>query len=81
MYYGLYSLERASVLAGRRHVGSNDWYRQGARWLMQNQTSGGGWTGRTKSAGYNAVMDTAFALLFLTKATVPPRVKVTKGGR
>ncbi len=74
-YYYLYGLERACVLAGVRNLGTHDWYREGAEWLMNNQKNGGTWT--FKSPGGDPLVGTSFALLFLTKATVPGLVKIT----
>ncbi len=76
-YYWLYGLERAGVLAGVTWTGPHDWYLEGARYLLGAQESGGGWEG---GGGFSAaapgagpgrgnLLDTAFALLFLKKAT------------
>ncbi|MHC4780659.1 MAG: prenyltransferase/squalene oxidase repeat-containing protein, partial [Planctomycetota bacterium] len=73
-YYYLYGLERAAVLAGTRCLGKHDWYREGAEWLMKHQAKDGAW--RHVSAG--VVPGTGFALLFLTRATIPGRVKITR---
>jgi hypothetical protein len=69
-FYYLYGLERAAVLAGARNIGKHDWYREGAEHLMKIQQRGGCWGG--------SLPTTCFALLFLTKATVPGRVKITR---
>jgi hypothetical protein len=75
LYYYLYGMERAAVLAGARNVGKHDWYREGAEFLMLHQDGDGRWT-YLCSCGEFA--DTCFALLFLTKATIPGRVKITR---
>ncbi len=62
-YYYLYGVERVGVLAGSKYFGDRDWYAEGAMALCNLQASGGGW-GRYE-------YDTAFALLFLKKGTVP----------
>ncbi len=43
LYYYLYGLERAGVLAGAERMGSHDWYGEGAAWLLEHQTMGGAW--------------------------------------
>jgi len=66
-YYYLYGLERAGRLLGKEFFGRNEWYPQGARYLIDHQAGSGSWTG---SGGNNdEIRDTAFALLFLTLAT------------
>jgi len=73
-YYYLYGIERAAVLADRRHLGRHDWYREGAEELMSTQNGDGAWYDKT----YCGPEPTAcLALLFLTKATVPLRSKIT----
>jgi hypothetical protein len=67
-------MERAAVLANARNIGKHDWYRVGAEYLIGAQAGGGSWTGQ----GSGTLPCTCFALLFLTKATVPGRVKITR---
>jgi len=69
-YYFLYGLERAAVLAGVRNVGTHDWYREGAEFLMSRQANNGSWQGDA--------VPTCFALLFLTRATVPMGGVITR---
>ncbi len=73
LYYYLYGMERAAVLSGVRNIGQHDWYREGAEFLMSHQR-GGSWSSRQTGA----IPGTCFALLFLTKATVPGLVKITR---
>ncbi len=86
LYY-LYGLERACTLAARELVGLHDWYVEGARHLVDLQRPEGRWS--TGALGLNGeieasdVLDTAWALLFLERATrpaqpIPPPV-VTQG--
>jgi hypothetical protein len=65
LYY-LYSLERVGVLCGIRRIGGHDWYLEGAALLCRAQRSDGLWI------SYDEIppIDTAFALLFLKKATL-----------
>jgi hypothetical protein len=59
-YYWLYALERVGALMDLEHVGSHDWYSEGASVLVPRPNDLGGW-------GYQS--DTCFALLFLRRAT------------
>ena len=66
-FYYLYGLERAGRLTGRRFFGDADWYREGARLLVKAQLERtGSWNG-----GHNENVDTAMALLFLSKGLAP----------
>jgi hypothetical protein len=67
LYYYLYSLERAMVLAGVEKLGGHDWHHEGAAILLSQQKADGRWEG----AQTTPVIDTAFALLFLKRATIP----------
>ncbi|MFK7768938.1 MAG: DUF4159 domain-containing protein [Mariniblastus sp.] len=71
LYY-LYGLERAARLAGRRFIGANDWYRDGAKYLvgLQNPTTGY-WKTTNGHGENNPIVGTAFALLFLSKGKRP----------
>ena len=73
-YYYLYGLERAAMLAGRPLIGEHDWYLEGARYLVKAQKGNGAWsTGMLGGSEYKAsdILDTAWAILFLKKATKP----------
>jgi hypothetical protein len=86
LYY-LYGLERAASLAGRGLIGQHDWYVEGAKHLVGMQKADGRWsTGALGSPGEfegSDVLDTAWALLFLKRATRPaqpvPPPQVTEG--
>lgn len=69
-YYYLYAVERAGVLGNSRYLGEHDWYNEGAAALVSLQDDSGKWETET---------DTAFALLFLKKGTVPMRKPVITG--
>ena len=66
-YYYLYGLERAGILGRFRFLGTHDWYREGADFLLARQRQRGNWQ--------NGV-DTCFALLFLKRATSRMRAPV-----
>jgi hypothetical protein len=65
-YLFLYELERIGVLGHVRFIGSHDWYLVGARELVESQRADGGW-------GPNIVLDTAWAVLFLKRASFRAR--------
>lgn len=66
-YYYLYGLERAGILGGRQMIGGHDWYREGGE-LLLSQQRGSMWD---DANGDGPEVSTCFALLFLTRATVP----------
>ncbi len=66
-FYSMYGIERVGVLAGSKYLGDRDWYSEGAMVICNLQLANGGW-GRWE-------YDTAFALLFLKKGTVPTMTK------
>ncbi len=79
LYYYLYSVERAMVSFGLQRFGTHDWYQEGAALLLCWQKADGRWEGPQGTP----ILDTAFALLFLKRATVPvdaPPV-ATEGGK
>jgi hypothetical protein len=59
-HYYMYGLERAGALLGREELAGRPWYRDGAEVLIEKQGGEGGWGSETS---------TAFALLFLSRAT------------
>ena len=86
-YYYLYGLERACAFAGRDAVGPHDWYVEGAKYLLGQQKADGRWStgslGSDGQIGASDLCDTAWALLFLkkaTKPTVPMPAPVVTGG-
>ena len=74
LYYYLYGLERVGTLLGLKTIGKRDWYRRGAEFLLSKQERTGSWPARGQASGYQSRhVNTCFALLFLKRATVPPR--------
>jgi hypothetical protein len=65
-YYYLYALERIGVLTGLKYIGSHDWYREGAAFLVKDQKPDGSWGRRLYG-----LSDTCFAVLFLAKGPAP----------
>ncbi|MDA1018145.1 MAG: hypothetical protein O3A00_27285 [Planctomycetota bacterium] len=77
-YYYLYTIERLFALENKRAFAGRDWYGEGSSQLIKLQESDGSWkkeAGRTNSGVEG---QTAFAILFLARATgrvlgnVPP---------
>ena len=67
-YYYLYSLERVGRILGTEFIGPHEWYPLGAKYLLSKQRADdGGWL--SKGDHDDPVLSTAFALLFLTRAT------------
>ena len=79
LYY-MYGLERAGRLSGRRFFGTHDWYREGARVLLERQSPrDGSWQGEG-GMETNQVLATSFSLLFLSKGLAPVLVNKMKFG-
>lgn len=71
-YYFHYGLERAAILTDVDKVGKADWYRTGARMLVDEQLPSGGWREARREAAARRTDDgdpvtTAFAVLFLRR--------------
>lgn len=80
LLYYLYGLERAGRLSGRRFFGEHDWYREGAEWLITQQTPrDGGWRG-VGGGEADPILGTSFSLLFLSKGLAPVLINKLKYG-
>ncbi len=64
MYYLLWSVERVAMAYGLDTIGDVDWYEWGAAHLIPSQNADGSWT----DTSYGPVVNTSFAMLFLTKS-------------
>ncbi len=70
LYY-IYGVERAGRLSGRRFFGDHAWYREGAGFLVANQSQRNStWIG-TGSHESQPTVGTALPLLFLSKGLAP----------
>lgn len=66
-YFHLYGLERVGSLLKREMFGGHPWYLDGARFLVDSQSSQGTWP---ENAGdHDKERDTSMGLLFLKRAT------------
>jgi hypothetical protein len=82
LYYYLYGLERVGALTGERSFSAHDWYREGAEYLVGEQSTDGGWSenggwkggARGGTISSSDVVQSCFALLFLRRATRPVSV-------
>lgn len=74
-HYWLYGVERAGILTGLKYFGEHDWYREGAEHLVNSQ--GGGFFAAA-GAWNRSVIDTSFALLFLSKGRRPVLINKLK---
>ena len=70
-YYYLYGMERMGILYGTDHLGTHDWYREGAEFLVKDQNADGSWGGAKEKGRTGPEVDTCFAILFLRRATKP----------
>ncbi|MHC4952721.1 MAG: prenyltransferase/squalene oxidase repeat-containing protein [Planctomycetota bacterium] len=81
VFYYLYGLERAGQLSNVDYMGLHDWFAEGAIRIMDDQRPDGSWPLRPKrmrpgtgdKRWESDQLDTAFAILFLTRST--PRIK------
>jgi hypothetical protein len=69
-FYNLYGIERLGRLTGHRFIKDHDWYREGCDYLVKTQNQGGSWTGKGISDDFT-IVNTSFALLFLSKGRTP----------
>lgn len=72
LYY-LYGIERVGRMSGQRMLGTHDWYREGAEFLVADQprSLNGSWTGTGLIEENNQLVSTSLALLFLSKGRRP----------
>jgi hypothetical protein len=63
-YYALYGIERMGALADKATLGRYDWYAEGRKYLASTQTASGSF-----NSAFGEGPNTAWAVLFLTKAT------------
>jgi hypothetical protein len=78
LFYYLYGLERVGRMSGQRFIGQHDWYREGAEMFVAVQdTLTGAWPGTPPLLGRREI-DTAMALLFLSKGNWPVLVSKLK---
>ena len=71
--YFYWSLERVGVIYGLNTIRNVDWYEWGVDRLLRKQRQDGGWEGQD-------CVDTAFAILFLSRANVAEDLTEVLGG-
>jgi hypothetical protein len=71
VYYNLYGIERTGRLSGLRFLGAHDWYREGSKFLVRQQAAGGQWPSQDRQFDQWPLINTSFALLFLSKGRTP----------
>ncbi|MHC4955862.1 MAG: prenyltransferase/squalene oxidase repeat-containing protein [Planctomycetota bacterium] len=69
-YTYLYALERCGDLGRREVIGGRSWFAEGARYLLAHQSEDGSFLDPT-CMNPKDVLGTAFAMLFLTRASKP----------
>jgi hypothetical protein len=73
-FYYMYALERVGRLTAQRFIGErdkpHDWYREGAKFLVNAQNKFRGWTGEGHGEDREDIA-TSYALLFLSKGNQP----------
>lgn len=72
--YDLFGIERVGLASGYKYFGSHDWYRELAGKVVPLQFANGAWG--HEDHGNDAVIDTAYTLLFLARGRHP--VMMTK---
>ena len=72
--YDLFGIERVGLASGYKYFGSHDWYRELAGKVVPLQFTNGAWG--HEDHGNDAVVDTAYTLLFLARGRHP--VMMTK---
>ena len=71
-YYSYYAFERMAVFYGIKTIDGQDWHTLMSEKLMANQMATGQFiAGRNHSEGPGSIGTSAYALLFLKKATKP----------
>ena len=78
LLYYLYGMERAGRLTAQRFIGKADWYREGAKFLIDNQDKLSGFWSGVGQAEDNRTVGTSFALLFLSKGRWPVLISKLK---
>ncbi|MFI4999666.1 MAG: DUF4159 domain-containing protein, partial [Reyranellales bacterium] len=67
--YNLFNLARVGQMSGNKYFGANDWYAVLAAKAVGEQAPNGAWS--QKSSGNDAIIETAYTLLFLSTARHP----------
>jgi hypothetical protein len=76
--YYMYGIERAGLLTGAERFGEHEWYARGARYLVDVQAQDGSWAAEMFYEPKSTI-STAFAVLFLKRATQPIVIETGEG--
>lgn len=79
LFYYLYTLERAGTLLATDLFGTRNWYREGARVILDKQQPDGRFDAQTTGESDGTLAGTCLALLFLKRSTVPVIKRVVTG--
>jgi len=71
LYY-MWAMERIAVLYDVGNLDKKDWYQWGAEILLGHQKIDGSWSDDGGYHGQHPILNTSFALLFLTRANLTP---------
>jgi hypothetical protein len=77
--YMLFGYERVGEASGLTRFGTHRWFDEGADFLIQSQLSDGSWPVDGSISG-NPVVETSYALLFLTRGLSPVAVQKLQFG-
>lgn len=78
MYYHLFGIQRVGLAGHMKRFGGADWYRLGARVLLDLQNADGSWPGGAENITSEAL--TSYALMFLARGQRPlPIVQLNYG--
>jgi hypothetical protein len=73
-YYYLWSVERACLIYGLKHLRNIDWYEWESEFLVKSQATNGSW-----QDVYPPFCDTCFALLILKRINIVKDLKIDDG--
>ena len=66
-YFYLYGIERTGSFLNLRYIGKNDWYPEGAEFLVRQQQKDGTWPAGESAILEPALLQTILAMLFLER--------------
>lgn len=70
-FYSAYGVERIGVASGRKYLGTRDWYKEIAEFLVRQQKPDGSWGDENGTHNAKKIPDTCFALMALVRGRAP----------